>query len=39
MPKNVTIVGGGPSGIVSALLLSEHHNVTLIESTNRLGGC
>jgi len=39
MSGSVTIVGGGLAGMVSALRLLERDvNVTLIESTPRLGG-
>mgnify|MGYP001287204226 CR=1 FL=1 len=35
---NIAIVGGGVSGLTSALLLSKKHNITLYESQNYLGG-
>jgi predicted NAD/FAD-binding protein len=34
----VAIVGGGISGLVSAYLLSQRHEVTLFEADSRLGG-
>ena len=37
---NVIVVGGGPSGMFTALILSEHgYNVTLFESHDVVGGC
>lgn len=36
--KNVVIVGGGISGIATALFLSEDTHVTLIEKSPQLGG-
>lgn len=35
---DIIVVGGGIAGIVSALLLTEKHNVTLIERADSLGG-
>ncbi len=34
----IAIIGGGASGLVSAFLLEHDHEVTLYESSNRLGG-
>lgn len=37
--KTVAVIGGGPSGIVSALAASQNgHAVTLFEKSDRLGG-
>lgn len=43
MPRwNIGIVGGGPGGLFTAYLLEQYHstplNITIFESTNRLGG-
>jgi predicted NAD/FAD-binding protein len=35
---DIGIIGGGASGLTTAWLLSEHHNVTVLEKQNRLGG-
>ena len=39
---NIGIVGGGPGGLFTAYLLEQYHstplNITIFESTNRLGG-
>lgn len=37
-PKKIAIIGGGISGLASAWLLSQHHQVTLFEAAPRLGG-
>jgi oxygen-dependent protoporphyrinogen oxidase len=37
--KRITVVGGGISGLVTAYRLSADHHVTVVESTERLGGC
>lgn len=34
----IAIIGGGASGLVSAWLLEEKHNITLYEASDRLGG-
>ena len=34
----IAIIGSGISGLSSALLLSQEHNITLFESSNRFGG-
>ena len=34
----IAIIGSGISGLSSALLLSQNHDITLIESDNRFGG-
>ena len=34
----IVVVGGGVAGMSSAWLLSQQHDVTLIESRDRLGG-
>jgi len=34
----IAIIGSGISGLSSALLLSQKHNITLFESSNRFGG-
>ena len=34
----IAIIGSGISGLTSALLLSQKHNITLFESNNRFGG-
>lgn len=38
MRQKIAIVGSGISGLGSAYLLSEHHDVTLFEADHRLGG-
>ena len=39
MPRNITIVGGGPAGMVAGLVASRRgHKVTLLEKKNELGG-
>ncbi|MBA83897.1 MAG: cyclopropane-fatty-acyl-phospholipid synthase [Rhodobacteraceae bacterium] len=37
-PQRIAIIGGGISGLSSAWLLSGHHDVTLYESSPRIGG-
>jgi len=37
-PMDIGVIGGGASGLTAAWLLSERHNVTLLEKQNRLGG-
>lgn len=38
-PKSVLVVGGGPAGIMCALVLSKRgHKVTLVEKNDELGG-
>lgn len=37
-PLNVAVVGAGVSGITSAFLLQDHHNVTLYEKKGYIGG-
>jgi len=38
-PRHVLIAGGGPAGLETARLLSEHgHRVTLVDYAERLGG-
>ena len=34
----IGIIGGGGAGLSAAWLLNDHHQVTLIEKENRLGG-
>ena len=34
----IAIIGSGISGLSSALLLSQKHNITLFESNDRFGG-
>ncbi|RBP63990.1 oxygen-dependent protoporphyrinogen oxidase [Brevibacterium sanguinis] len=35
----VAVIGGGVSGLVAAHRLAPHHEVTLVEASERLGGC
>lgn len=37
--SQITVVGGGISGLVAAYRLSADHRVTVLESGDRLGGC
>ena len=37
-PLNIAVVGSGISGLSSAWLLSQKHNVTLFEASNLPGG-
>jgi len=37
-PQRIAIFGGGISGMASAYLLAEHHDVTLFEAAPELGG-
>jgi predicted NAD/FAD-binding protein len=37
-PLDIAVIGSGISGLSAAWLLSQRHNVTLIERDNRLGG-
>ena len=37
-PQRIAIIGGGISGMASAYLLAEHHDVTLFEAAPDLGG-
>ena len=34
----IAIVGSGVSGLVSAYLLAPHHEITIFEKDNRIGG-
>ena len=36
--KNIAIIGSGVSGLVSSLILSRKHNVTIFEKNSYLGG-
>lgn len=36
--ERVAVIGGGASGLVSAWLLEDHHDVILFESSARIGG-
>ena len=38
MKKNIAIIGSGISGLSSAFLLSNNHNITLFEKNNYFGG-
>ena len=35
---NIGIIGAGASGLVSAWLLDQHHQITIFEKEDRLGG-
>lgn len=37
-PLKIAVVGSGISGLSAAWLLSQRHNVTLLEADNRIGG-
>ncbi|SMX63107.1 protoporphyrinogen oxidase [Brevibacterium linens] len=37
--SEITVVGGGISGLVAAYRLSGDHRVTVLEANDRLGGC
>jgi oxygen-dependent protoporphyrinogen oxidase len=37
--SEITVVGGGISGLATAYRLSVDHQVTVLEAGNRLGGC
>ena len=37
-PRRIAVVGSGISGLASAWLLSQHHEVTLFEAAPRIGG-
>lgn len=38
-PKHILVIGGGQSGMLSAIYAAERgHNVTLVEKNNQLGG-
>ncbi|WP_210602390.1 protoporphyrinogen oxidase [Brevibacterium oceani] len=37
--SDITVVGGGVSGLVTAYRLSADHRVTVLEAGTRLGGC
>lgn len=37
-PQRIAVIGGGISGLASAWLLGQAHNVTLYEAETRLGG-
>ena len=36
--QRIAVVGGGVAGIVAAYLLQQHHDVTLFEQNDYLGG-
>lgn len=36
--KTIAVIGGGIGGLTAAYLLSPHHDVTLFEKSDRLGG-
>ncbi len=38
MKKNISIVGAGFTGIITAIILSKKYNVTIIEAKDRIGG-
>jgi predicted NAD/FAD-binding protein len=37
-PLNIAVIGSGIAGLSSAWLLSKHHNVTVFEQDDRIGG-
>jgi predicted NAD/FAD-binding protein len=37
-PLNIAVIGSGISGLSAAWLLSSHHQVTVFEADNRIGG-
>ncbi|MFT5887337.1 MAG: putative NAD/FAD-binding protein [Zhongshania sp.] len=37
-PLNIAVIGSGIAGLSSAWLLSKHHNITVFEQDDRIGG-
>ncbi|OYX79788.1 MAG: hypothetical protein B7Y77_01425, partial [Bradyrhizobium sp. 35-63-5] len=37
-PLNIAVIGTGISGMAAAWLLAQHHNVTVYERADRIGG-